>query len=90
MAAKRNYASYLLPYKSMNMSKPRTSVINMSSFSEPTGGPETASQEKEPEAEKMLDNYEFRRGFIPPYRQMFYQLCDIKVKKWTRRENSSY
>ena len=32
VAAKRNYANYLLPYKAMNWSKPRTSLISKTSF----------------------------------------------------------
>lgn len=32
VAAKRSYANYLLPYKAMNWSKPRTSLINKTSF----------------------------------------------------------
>ncbi len=36
--AKRNYANYLLPYKAMNWSKPRTAVINTDAFSNITPG----------------------------------------------------
>ena len=30
--AKRSYANYLLPYKAMNWSKPKTSVIDKDTF----------------------------------------------------------
>lgn len=26
--------------------------------------------------------YIFREGMLPPYRQMFYQLCDVDVEKY--------
>jgi hypothetical protein len=78
VAAKRSYANYLLPYKSMNWSKPRTSLINMSSFSGPVAEAETP-REREQQQSKLTDVFVFRRGVIPPYRQMFYQYCDIQV-----------
>ncbi len=78
VAAKRSYANYLLPYKSMNWSKPRTSLINMSSFSGPAAEAETP-REREQQQSKLTDVFVFRRGVIPPYRQMFYQYCDIQV-----------
>ena len=78
VAAKRSYANYLLPYKSMNWSKPRTSLINMSAFPGQAAEAETPG-EREEQQSKLTDVFEFRRGVIPPYRQMFYQYCDIKV-----------
>ena len=78
VAAKRSYANYLLPYKAVNWSKPRTSLINKSSFP----GAEASKPEEvetDEDREKQLDVYMFRKGRIPPYRQMFYQYCDIQV-----------
>ena len=80
VTAKRSYANYLLPYKAMNWSKPKTSLINTESFS-------TSQDEKkeecitEEEKEKLLDVYLFREGRIPPYRQMFYQYGDLDLKE---------
>ena len=82
VAAKRSYANYLLPYKAINWSKPKTSLINKSSLS---GAGETdkdapgTSRETEEEIDKLQDVYLFRKGRIPPYRQMFYQYCDIQI-----------
>lgn len=79
VAAKRSYANYLLPYKAVNWSKPRTSLINKSSFP----GAENSvdiEEETEEDREKLLDVYLFRKGRIPPYRQMFYQYVDIQVE----------
>lgn len=28
--------------------------------------------------------YIFREGALPPYRQMFYQLCDLNVEEYVR------
>ena len=81
VAAKRSYANYLLPYKAMNWSKPKTSLINKSSLS---GASEAKAvedvEETEEELEKLKDVYLFRKGRIPPYRQMFYQYCDIQIE----------
>ena len=42
--AKRSYANYLLPYKAMNWSKPKTSVIQRDSFSNiVTGGDDSSA-----------------------------------------------
>ena len=78
VTAKRSYANYLLPYKAMNWSKPKTSLINTESFT-------TSQEDKKEEAiteedrEKLLDVYLFREGRIPPYRQMFYQYGDLEL-----------
>ena len=79
VSAKRSYANYLLPYKAMNWSKPKTSLINRESF--------TVSQESKKEVlsdeerEKLLDVYLFREGRVPPYRQMFYQYGDLHLEE---------
>jgi len=83
VTAKRSYANYLLPYKAINWSKPRTSVINKTSFpgAEQMIGEDAEEGEKEKEKnEKLLDVYLFREGRIPPYRQMFYQYGDLQLE----------
>jgi len=82
VAAKRSYANYLLPYKAMNWSKPRTSLISKESFSSNNQSSNLEEQEEpsEEERERMLDVYLFREGKIPPYRQMFYQYGDIQLE----------
>ncbi|XP_054285252.1 general transcription factor 3C polypeptide 5-like [Macrosteles quadrilineatus] len=66
--AKRSYTQYLLPYKSTPASRPKTAVISQQ------------AEEKPAEPNVVHENqYVFRPGTIPPSRQMFYQLCDIKV-----------
>jgi len=80
VAAKRSYANYLLPYKAMNWSKPRTSLISKESFTASTAEAETkeAAVSGE-EQERLLDIYLFRPGRVPPYRQMFYQYGDLQL-----------
>jgi len=83
VAAKRSYANYLLPYKATNWSKPKTSLITKSSF--PGASTSFAATtddppETEEEADARNDVYIFRKGRIPPYRQMFYQYCDIQLE----------
>ena len=81
VAAKRNYANYLLPYKAMNWSKPRTSLISKTSFAdqeeERTDGGNVEGGEEE--QMKREDVYLFREGRVPPYRQMFYQYGDLHL-----------
>ncbi len=84
--AKRSYANYLLPYKAMNWSKPRTSVIDTEAFSNitskettpPSLPEETAAATKE-EDDAKKDLYIFRPGRFPPSRQMFYQFKDLHL-----------
>ena len=85
MAAKRSYANYLLPYKAVNWSKPRTSLIDKSALpgaATAAGGDsgETTEAETNEDREKLSDVFMFRKGRIPPYRQMFYQYCDIHIQ----------
>jgi len=86
IAAKRSYANYLLPYKATNWSKPKTSLISKSSFpgassSFAAGAAATEDpQETEEEVDARNDVYIFRKGRIPPSRQMFYQYCDIQIE----------
>ncbi|KAK3864002.1 hypothetical protein Pcinc_030264 [Petrolisthes cinctipes] len=74
--AKRSYSNYVLPYKSSSASKRKTSVIQSLHLGETgeEGIGEAASGDKTSD-----ELYIFRPGMIPPYRQMFYQYCDIQV-----------
>ncbi|XP_045108931.1 general transcription factor 3C polypeptide 5-like isoform X2 [Portunus trituberculatus] len=75
--AKRSYSNYVLPYKSANTSRRKTSVIQSLHLGE---SGEDGSEECSSSAEKNNEDlYIFRPGMIPPYRQMFYQYCDIQV-----------
>jgi len=81
--AKRSYANYLLPYKSMNWSKPKTSTIVRETFED---GGEAAAASRGPASKGPLapsfeddarSRYLFEDGMVPPHRQMFYQYKDI-------------
>jgi len=74
--AKRSYSNYILPYKSSNTSRRKTSVIQSLHLGEAEEWEEEGEEEKEAQQEEL---YIFRPGKIPPYRQMFYQFCDIHV-----------
>merc|ERR1719228_2999048 len=78
VTAKRSYANYLLPYKAMNWSKPKTSLINTESFASSSSDKKNDEMSNE-ERDKLLDIYLFREGRIPPYRQMFYQFGDLQL-----------
>ena len=79
VTAKRSYANYLLPYKAMNWSKPKTSLINTESFASSSSDKKNDEMSNE-ERDKLLDVYLFREGRIPPYRQMFYQYGDLQLQ----------
>ena len=78
--AKRNYANYLLPYKSMSSSKPKTAVITPAKTGEDADNKETP-METDQDKDSKLDVFMFRMDRIPPHRQMFYQFLDIEVKE---------
>ncbi|TRY64361.1 hypothetical protein TCAL_08702 [Tigriopus californicus] len=93
--AKRSYANYLLPYKAMNWSKPKTSLIDRDSFSNivvtgdgkgkestpPISVTNVANERSEADKDAKADVYIFRKGRIPPYRQMFYQFKDLLLEE---------
>merc|ERR1712013_85000 len=79
VAAKRNYANYLLPYKAMNWSKPRTSLISKTSFADQEEVANERGNEGVEEQMKREDVYLFREGRVPPSRQMFYQYGDLQL-----------
>lgn len=70
--AKRSYTNTLLPYKSGQSCKPKTLTINKKAIQTKV----FSSNQKQSIPENA---HIFRPGTVPPSRQMFYQLCDIKV-----------
>ena len=89
VTAKRSYANYLLPYKAMNWSKPKTSLINTESFASSSSDKKNDEMSNE-ERDKLLDVYLFREGRIPPYRQMFYQYGDLQLQDKMSTYNRKY
>jgi general transcription factor 3C polypeptide 5 (transcription factor C subunit 1) len=80
--AKRNYASYLLPYKAVNWSKPKTSIIDTDVFSAigaSDKGRKMAAGNPGEGKENPKDKHQFRPGVIPTSRQTFYQFKDLMV-----------
>ncbi|XP_034175976.1 general transcription factor IIIC subunit l(2)37Cd [Osmia lignaria lignaria] len=67
---KRNYADYTLPYKSTPPAKQKTIVSNAGLILE---------QAAKKEQDLNENAYVYRKGTIPPSRQMFYQYCDVLV-----------
>ncbi len=77
--AKRSYANYLLPYKAMNWSKPRTSVIDAGDLAQAATAPASASpakegSEKKEEEDDGMDACVFRPGKVPPCRQVIIHI----------------
>ncbi|KAG0704432.1 General transcription factor 3C polypeptide 5 [Chionoecetes opilio] len=58
---------------------PQISVIQSLHLGEPGEPGEEGSEECSVDEKNVEDLYVFRPGMIPPYRQMFYQYCDIQV-----------
>ena len=78
--AKRSYANYLLPYKSMNWSKPKTSTIVRETFDDMDEQDEASNKTSDAD-NSAKSRYIFEEGVIPPHRQMFYQYKDIRVSE---------
>lgn len=72
--AKRSYTNTLLPYKSGQSCKPKTLTINKKAIQTKVFNSNSGQKQFIPE-----NSHIFRPGSVPPSRQMFYQLCDIKV-----------
>lgn len=67
---KRNYAGYMLPYKSAPLSKQKTMVLHE----------QLAQEHRQKKELRCHENvYIYREGMLPPSRQMFYQYCDVLV-----------
>lgn len=77
--AKRSTYNYSLP---ITVTKtPNQAVTTIHDLKQGLGPSGTASARKSsPNKYKLKDSvYIFREGALPPYRQMFYQLCDLSV-----------
>ncbi|XP_024119003.1 general transcription factor 3C polypeptide 5 [Oryzias melastigma] len=72
---KRSSLSYSLPIM-LNKAVPQpTSVMDIPDQENPS-----SSRYSAPSSYKLKEStYIFREGMLPPYRQMFYQLCDLDV-----------
>ena len=91
--AKRSYANYLLPYKAMNFSKPKTSVIDRDTFNAISAKAPSASEDEAGElplgkkatalqgVDSSKDSFVFRSDRVPAHRQMFYQFKDLEVEE---------
>ncbi|XP_004075167.1 general transcription factor 3C polypeptide 5 isoform X1 [Oryzias latipes] len=73
--AKRSSLNYSLPI-TLNKAVPQaTSVMHIPSRENPS-----TSRDSAPLSYQLKESaYIFREGMLPPYRQMFYQLCDLDV-----------
>lgn len=69
---KRNYALYSLPYKSSPTARPKTSVLMAHS--------NQSNSDKKNKKHTNENVYIYREGFVPPSRQMFYQVVLMRNK----------
>ncbi|XP_077003591.1 general transcription factor 3C polypeptide 5 [Tamandua tetradactyla] len=77
--AKRSTYNYSLP---ITVKKTPSQLVNMHSLKQGLGQSGMASARKSTNKYKLKDSvYIFREGALPPYRQMFYQLCDLNVEE---------
>ncbi|KAG8545662.1 hypothetical protein GDO81_020526 [Engystomops pustulosus] len=76
--AKRSTYNYSLP---ITLKKPVPQAISMQDLTHGLGSLGSKDSKKAPPNKYRLKEsvYIFREGNLPPYRQMFYQLCDINV-----------
>ena len=83
--AKRSIYQYQLPLKKKDSDKlkPKESTISSDSFNATTSKDRSEERhlQSELKAEKLIASYVFRRGLMPAYRQLFYQLCDIELQE---------
>ncbi|XP_053414968.1 general transcription factor 3C polypeptide 5 isoform X1 [Nycticebus coucang] len=78
--AKRSTYNYSLP---ITIKKTTSQLVTMHDLKQGLGPSGTAGAQKlAPSKYKLKDTvYIFREGGLPPYRQMFYQLCDLNVEE---------
>ncbi|XP_070374552.1 general transcription factor 3C polypeptide 5 isoform X1 [Equus asinus] len=78
--AKRSTYNYSFP---VTIKKTPSQVVTMRDLKQGLGPSGTASMRKLASNKyKLKDSvYIFREGALPPYRQMFYQLCDLSVEE---------
>ncbi|KAG8509450.1 General transcription factor 3C polypeptide 5 [Galemys pyrenaicus] len=81
--AKRSTYNYSLPITVKKASSQPVTVHDLKQGLGPSG---TAGARKSASSKyKLKDSvYIFREGALPPYRQMFYQLCDLNVEELQR------
>lgn len=70
--AKRSTLNYTLPIILNKTAPEPANVMQLS---------QSPSSSKTPQYQLKESSYKFREGTLPPYRQMFYQLCDLDVEK---------
>ncbi|XP_041098714.1 general transcription factor 3C polypeptide 5 isoform X2 [Polyodon spathula] len=81
--AKRSTYNYSLP---ITIKKAVPQPASLQEFTQGLTSSSTASGRKPAPARYKLKEsvYVFREATLPPYRQMFYQLCDLKVERLTK------
>ncbi|XP_019396405.1 PREDICTED: general transcription factor 3C polypeptide 5 [Crocodylus porosus] len=76
--AKRSTYNYSLP---ITIKKPVSHTVSIQDLKQGLGSSSTSSAKKTSSRYKLKDSmYIFQEGALPPYRQMFYQLCDLNVE----------
>ncbi|XP_055256230.1 general transcription factor 3C polypeptide 5 isoform X2 [Moschus berezovskii] len=81
--AKRSTYNYSLP---ITVKKTTSQLVTMHDLKQGLGPSGSASAQKSsPNKYKLKDSvYIFQEGALPPYRQMFYQFCDLNVEELQR------
>uniref|UniRef100_A0A8C5R391 General transcription factor 3C polypeptide 5 n=1 Tax=Leptobrachium leishanense TaxID=445787 RepID=A0A8C5R391_9ANUR len=76
--AKRSTYNYSLP---ITIKKPAPQVVSMQEYTQGLGTSGSSPSKKTPVNKYKLKEsvYVFQEETLPPYRQMFYQLCDLQV-----------
>ncbi|XP_007670967.2 general transcription factor 3C polypeptide 5 [Ornithorhynchus anatinus] len=75
--AKRSTYNYSLP---ITVKKTPSQLITMHDLKQGLGASGTAKKSVSSKYKLKDSIYIFREGALPPYRQMFYQLCDLNVE----------
>lgn len=77
--AKRSTYNYSLP---ITVKKPVSHTVSVHDLKQGLGTPGASGAKKPASSRYKLKEsvYIFREGALPPYRQMFYQLCDLNVE----------
>ncbi|XP_063287390.1 general transcription factor 3C polypeptide 5 [Pelobates fuscus] len=77
--AKRSTYNYSLP---ITIKKPAPQMVSIQELTQGLGTSTISSSKKAPSNKYKLKEsvYIFLDGTLPPYRQMFYQLCDLQVE----------
>ncbi|KAK1155886.1 general transcription factor 3C polypeptide 5-like isoform X1 [Acipenser oxyrinchus oxyrinchus] len=81
--AKRSTYNYSLP---ITIKKSVPQPASLQEFTQGlTSSSTTSGRKPAPSRYKLKESaYVFREATLPPYRQMFYQLCDLKVERLTK------